>query len=228
MAVAITKPSSQIGLTTNLSIYSMAPTFLPSASSKIVVAGHASGTLTGSISGNGAPAWTLISSMNARGGGNSSRLWRGEINGAPASLSINMDYTGDAATGCCAAAVEITGAQSGVLQSVTVNSVGANPVVTFTNSVILGSGVVVALCLVGATGIVTPPSGWTTIAASYGTPTTGLVLAYANSMSAQTYTFSTGALTALAYMAAEFAALAEGGAVNIAPFLMMRKLRMNA
>ena len=228
MAIAITKPSSQIGNSGNVAVYSMAPTFLPAQNCKVVVGAHASGTVTGSISGNGSPAWAMVGSMNPQGGGHSGRLWRGDINGAPSSLSINVDYTGDNATGCCAAAIQITGAQSGnALQAVSVGSIGANPVVTFPSSVLLGNAVVVVLCSVGTVGTITPPSGWTTIAASYGTPTTGLVLAYADSMSAATFTFSTGALTALAYMAAEFAA-SPNGSINIAPFLSMRRFRMNA
>lgn len=222
MAIVITKPSSQIGITTNAAVYSMAPTFLPTASGLLVVIANASASILGSISGNGNTPWTLVKSQNTQAVGNSARIWEGNVPGSPTSVSINMDYTGDNASGCCAAAIQITGQEVGVAprQSVSVSSVGNNPVVTFSPAVNSGNAVVAGIILSSALAPVTAPAGWTMITASYGTPTTGLVLAYANGVSGTTFTFSTGVLAGLGYVAAEYyLAGTVPGARNAVPLL---------
>lgn len=205
MAVAITKPSSQIGDTSALSVFSMAPTFLPPAYAKIVVFAHASGTVTGSISGTGS-TFSLIASQNTQALGGSVRMWEMDAPAAATSVSINVDYTGDAATGATAAAVQITGQAAGwgARQVVNVNSVGPNPVITFTDSVISGNAVIVGIPAPGALCIFTPPAGFTSILSSYGTPATGLGLFYASAVAGTTFTFSTGAQADLGYIAAEY------------------------
>jgi len=205
MAVGITKPSSQIGDTGALSVYSMSPTFLPPAYAKIVVVAHASGTVTGSISGTGT-TFTFIASQNTQALGGSVCMWEMDAPALPTSVSINVDYTGDAATGCTAAAVQITGQAAAVVanQVVNVNSVGPNPVVTFPQPVLSGNAVVVGIPAPGALCTYTPPAGWTSITASYGTPATGLGLFYATAVAGATFTFSTGAQADLGYVAVEY------------------------
>ena len=212
MAIVITKPSSQVGDTSALSVFSMAPTFLPTAYAKLVVIAHASGTVTGSVSGVG----TLFNErahFDPQATGASFLLCDMDAPLVPTSVSINVDYTGDAATGCTAAAVQLAGVAAGVgpRQLLSVASVGPNPVVTFAQAVSSGNGVVVGIAAPGALCIYTPPAGWTSITASYGTPATGLGVFHSSSVSGLTFTFSTGAQADLAYVAAEYLYDAGGG-----------------
>lgn len=205
MAIAFTTRGSS-GNTANVAVYSMAPSFLPPAGGKIVVVANGTGTVTGSISGAGGLTWDLITSINPQAAGHSLRMWDGDVGAAPSSVAINIDYTGDNATGCCMAAVQITGHSSGAIpvQTVGVSSIGNNPVVTFGQAVDPGNAAIVAIAMNGATGILTPPSGWTTIAGSYATPTTGLTLSYRTGASGTTFTFSTGAVSGMSYLAVEY------------------------
>jgi len=205
MAVVISKVSSQIGITSNLSVYSMAPTFLPSANSIIVIFAHASGTVTGSISGTGT-AVSIIAEQDTQATGCSVHMWDQDISASPTSMSINVEYTGDAATGCTAAAVQITGAEIGMAprQVVNVTSVGPNPVVTFNQAVNSGNAVIVGIPAPGALCTFTPPAGFTSILSSYGTPSTGMGLFHAASVTGTTFTFSTGAQADLGYIAVEY------------------------
>jgi len=221
MAVTITKPSSQIGNTSNVAVYSMAPSFLPSALSKLLVFANASATATGSISGAGGISWNAIASLNPQGTGNSARLFSGDVGASPSSVAINVDYTGDNATGCTAAAVQITGPALDVVQLVQVASVGTNPVVQFPASVDSNNGYLVGIIMASGLGVITAPAGWTTIAASYATPATGLVVAYrAGGETAASFTFSSGAATGLAYIGVEIGSLAAVVPVSD-PFGMM-------
>lgn len=205
MAIAITKASSQIGATANVAAYSMTPVFLPASSSLLVLAAHASGTVVGSAGGAGNLTWTQIVAVNPQGAGSSLRVWDGDVASTPTSVALTVNYTGDNATGCTAAMVQITGQEVGAAprQTVSVASIGANPTITFDPAVLSGNAVVVAVAMQGAIGPFVVPAGWTTIASSYGTPTTGLVVAYNNAFAGTTFVFST-ALTALAYGAAEY------------------------
>lgn len=207
MPIVITKPSSQIGITTNAAVYSMAPTFLPTANAAVVVIAHASGTGVGAISGTGT-SFTRQAFLDPQATGASLMLNTMIAPASPTSVSINVDYTGDNATGCTAAAVQLTGIDVApadpLRQVLAVASVGPNPVVTFPSAVNSGNGVVVGIAAPGALCIFTPPAGWTSITASYGTPTTGLGVFYSASVSGLTFTFSTGAQADLAYVAAEY------------------------
>lgn len=204
MAVGITKPSSQVGNTANVAVYSMAPSFVPTALAKLLVFAHASGTATGSISGGGGLSWDTLASFDPQALGNSARLFATDAPTSPGTASLNIDYTGDNATGCCAAAIQITGQEPYIRQVVQVASVGANPVVTFPLAVDSRNAVAVGLFLGSGLGIVTAPQSWTTIAASYATPTTGLVAAYRpGGATGATFTFSSGAASGLAYIAVE-------------------------
>ncbi len=205
MAIVITKPSSQIGITTNASVYSMSPTFLPTGNATILVIAHAPGTVTGSVSGTGT-TFAELAHLDPQATGGSFLMCDMHAPASPNSVSINVDYTGDAATGCTAAAVQLTGVEVGqeLRQSLAVASVGPNPVVTFDNAVNSGNGVVVGIAAPGALCTFTPPAGWTTIVSTFGTPTTGLGVFYSASVSGLTFTFSTGAQADLAYVAAEY------------------------
>lgn len=205
MAIVITKPSSQIGISTNTNVYSMAPTFLPTANAAIVLVAHASGTVVGAVSGTGT-TFSQLAFLDPQATGASFLLTEMKAPASPTSVSINVDYTGDNATGCTAAAVQLTGIEVGMAprQVLAVSSVGPNPVVTFDNAVNSGNGVVVGIAAPGALCVFTPPAGWTTIVATYGTPTTELGVFYSASVSGLTFTFSTGAQADLAYVAAEY------------------------
>lgn len=205
MAIAVTKPTSQVGITSNIAVYSMAPTFLPSSGALLVVLTNASATLTGSISGNGNVPWSYVASLNPQNDGAAARIFTGAVPDPPSSVSVNVDFTGDNATGCTAVALQVT-EQSGVNQIVQVQSVGANPQITFPQAVGSANAYIVGVLFTSALVPFTPPAGWTTVSASYATPTTGLAVGYrATGESGQTFTFSTGAVTGLAMFGVEVA-----------------------
>jgi hypothetical protein len=204
MAVAITLATSNIGITTNTAIYSM-QAFAPTANALLVAIAHASGTVTGSLTGTGA-TFTQIASQNAQGLGNSVCMYEMDVSASPSSLYPVFDFGGDPAGGLCATMLKITGQEVGYAprQVLNVTSVGPNPVVTFAPAVNSGNAVVVGIPLPGALATFTPPAGWTTIVSTYGTPTTGLGVFYANAVTGTTFTFSTGAQADLGYVAAEY------------------------
>lgn len=206
MAVTVTQPTSQLGNTANAAVYSMAA-FLPSANAKVIVIANASASLLGSISGVGGLEWSLLTSINPQALGHSFRMWEANVGAAPSSAATNLNYTGDNATGCTAAVLHLTGHNSGAapIQTVAVASIGANPVITFTQPAGVSNAAIVAIAMNAAIGNVTAPAGWTLVPSSYGTPTTGLTVAYNTNFSGTTATFSTGNVTGMSYLAAEYA-----------------------
>jgi len=181
--------------------------FAPTANALLVAIAHASGTVTGSLTGTGA-TFTQIASQNTQALGGSVCMWDMDVPASPSSLYPVFDYTGDAAGGLCAIMLKITGQEVGAAprQIVNVDSVGPNPVITFPQSIMPGNAVVVAIPEPGALAAITPPTArWTTMCATYATPTTGLCVCYTTSaVAATTFTFSTGAQADLGYVAAEY------------------------
>ncbi len=204
MAIAITKPTSQVGDTSNLSVFSMSPAFTPAADSMLVVIAHASGTVTGSISGTG-PAFSILGNVNPQALGNSARLLTAKTIGSGATTALNIDYTGDAATGACAVALQVAGLDLAYSprQFVQVASVGPNPVLTFPLPTETGNAVIAGIVMGTSLGVFTPPAGWTTVSASYATPSTGLAVAHTTSINTTTITFSTGSAINLALFGVE-------------------------
>src|ERR1043165_2100429 len=182
MAISISKPTSQAGTTSNLAVYSLSPSFLPNSNALIVVFCNASASQMGSLSNAGGFTPTLQGSINPQAAGHSFRYWDGYASPtAPSTISINLDYTGDNATGCTGAALQATGVSSGAapVQTKLVSSIGANPAVTFNQAVLQSNAVMVAIAFNGALAapITVPSAAWTTITASFATPTTGLMVA---------------------------------------------------
>jgi len=204
MAIAITKPTSQVGDTGALSVYSMAPAFTQAADSMLVVISNASGTVTGSISGTG-PIFSILGTMDPQAAGFSGRLFTAKTTGTGTTTAININYTGDAATGACAVALQVAGLDLAYSprQFVQVASVGPNPVLTFPLPTDTGNAVIAGILMTSALGVFTPPAGFTTVAASYGTPTCGLAVAHTTAINTATITFSTGNLAGLALFGLE-------------------------
>jgi len=203
MAIGITKPTSQVGDTANVAVYSMAPSFLPAADSKLVVIQNASATITGSVSGAGGLTWFTVASINAQASGFASRMFAADVSGNPSSVSINNDFTGDNATGCCAVALQVTGCEHYIRQVVQVQSVGANPQITFPLPVDTNNGYIAAVMMTAGIGAFVAPAGWTTVVATYGTPANALGVAFrAGGETASTFTFSCAG-TGLAAFAVE-------------------------
>jgi len=204
MAIAITKPTSQVGDTSNVAVYSMAPAFTPAADSLLVVIANASGTVTGSISGTG-PKFTVLGSMDPQAAGSSARLFTAPTIGSGVTTAINVDYTGDNATGACAVALQVAGLDFAYSprQFVQVASVGPNPVLTFPLPTETGNAVIAGILMTSALGVFTPPAGFTTVATSFGTPTTGIAVAHTTAINTTTITFSTGNISGLALFGLE-------------------------
>lgn len=199
MAITITKPTSQVGDTSNVAVFSMAPTFAPTANAQLIVLTNASGTVTGSVSGQGGIIWSVVGSMNPQNSGNAARILTGYAGGSPSNVSVNVDFTGDNATGCTAVALQLAGQENYIRQVVQVQSVGANPQVTFPLPLDTNNAYIAAVLYTSALGVFTPPSGWTTVSASYGTPTTGLAVAHRSTgVSTTTIVLSTGNVSGLA------------------------------
>src|ERR1041385_155274 len=203
MAIAITKPSSQIGNTSNIAVYSMAPSFLPTANSRLIVFAHATGTVLGTITGAGGLSWSVIQSMDPQALGSSSRILMADAGGNPSSVAINVDHTGDNATGCGAVALQVTGQEPYIRQIAAVNSVANNPALTFPLAVDSNNAYMIGV-VTSQQPVFTAPAGWTTVAASYGTPTTGLFVGYrAGGETASTFVFSTGNVNVLGIFGVE-------------------------
>ncbi len=208
MPITITKPTSQVGITTNAAVYSMTGVFLPAAQDKLLVFAHASATVTGSISGVGGLTWRTLGSMNPLGLGFSTRLFVADVVDVPSSVGINIDYTGDAATGCTAAAIKLSG-HDGIYirQYAQVNSWGPNPTLTFPLAVLSANAYAVAMAFLSTVAPPQPvaaPAGWTTIAASYATPACGLTLGYrTQGEDGQTFVMSTGVVSRTAIWGVE-------------------------
>jgi hypothetical protein len=216
MAITITKPTSQVGDTANQATYPMSPSFLPAANAQFVVITNASATLLGSISGVGGISWQLVASMEPQAAGSAARIFTGYTDGAPSSASIVANFTGDNATGCTAIPLQLTGQEPYIRQIVQVQSVGANPQVTFPLPLDTNNAYITAVLFTSALGVFTPPSGWTTVSASYGTPTTGLAVAHRSTgVSTTTIVLSTGNISGLAAFGLEI--WAQGNIPSLDP-----------
>ncbi len=203
MAIGITKPTSQVGDTANQATYPMSPAFLPAANSKIVVVQNASGTITGSVSGVGGLTYFIVASVDPQATGNAFRIFTADVSGNPSSISVINDFTGDNGTGCTAVALQVTGNELYLRQVVQVATVAQNPVLTFPLPVNTNNGYVVAIAMTSALGVFTAPAGWTTVSASYATPTTGLAVAFrAGGENTSSFTFSCN-VTGLAALGVE-------------------------
>jgi len=180
MAVAITEPVAEVASTANASTYASG-SFTPTADSLLVVIAFATSTNNGVITGGGL-TWT---NRFFDGSGTSVALIAtAQVGGAPGSMTVTFDCTGDAATGCAFTVFQVTGHNASVplAQASTGLSsfgTGATPAVT-----LAAARNTLNAYMAGAFNVTNPagiaqPSGWTETAdTGYSTPTIGMETAF--------------------------------------------------
>lgn len=205
MALAISEAVPEVATTSNASTYTTG-TFTPEANALLVLFAFVTDTFTDPASASGGGlTWTMryTSTLASYGGSgqNSCYIATAQVGATPAAMTVTMNVTGDAGSGCVMFVYQVTGHDTSdpIVQAFKqAFGGGANPAMTLPSAMGTDNCYMAAIAEANRNPINCSVTGWTEIGdTGYATPTNGAAAYYrVNGETGSTVTFTTAAAAA--------------------------------